>query len=156
MLSEFMSYSYLALKQMNSFAINNQPEVLEENLRILNKIKKNGLEFGLIYFSGKLQELEGYLNNFKKDENLIINFHNFSDLNFLLQELIEEYNTLNLKLGRKNIKQVKDKLLIDKNSVDLMLSQLSVIGQDTEEQITHSLIKAKGYIYSLDDKWLKQ
>ena len=157
-LSEFMNDSYLALKQMNGFASNSQPEVLDESLRVLHKIKKNALEFGLIYFSRKLQELEVYIDNFKKDENLIWNIQNFSRQKSLLQKIIEEYNTLNLKLIRKNIKQAKDEFLVNKSSVDSLLNEFSVVEtpvveQNTEEEITHSLMKAKAYISSLSDEW---
>jgi len=170
-LSEFMNYSYLALKQMNGVDSNHQTEVLEENLRTLYKIKENALEYGLIYFTRELQELETCIDNFKKDDNLIGHIQNFSRQNLLLQGIIKEYNTFNLKLERKNIKQTKDEFFIDKRSVDYLLSQFSVsdpsvvelpaiehpsIEHSTEEEITDSLMKAKAYISSLSDEWAEQ
>jgi len=165
-LNEFMNYSYLALKQMNGIDSNYQSEVFEEKLRTLCKIKENALEYGLIYFTRKLQELETCIDNVIKDDNLIWNIQNFSRQSLLLQGIIEEYNTLNLKLERKNIKQTRDELFIDKRSVDYLLNQLSVIDpsvaelpaieQGTEDEITHSLMKAKAYISSLSDEWAEQ
>ena len=155
-LSEFMNYSNLALKQMSDPTSNNQPEALEQNLLNLNQMKKRALEYGLIYFTRKLQEFEICLNNFKIDENLIGNVQHLSKQHLLFQSLIEEYNTLNLKLERTNIKQDKDELAIDKRAVESLLEKISDIKQSNEDELTASLMAAKQYISSLSEEWAEQ
>ena len=164
-LSEFMNDSYLTLKQMKGLASNYQPEVLEENLQALHRMKKKALEYGLVYFTRMLQELEVYIDNFKKEDSLIWDVQYFSRQNVLLQNIIEEYNTLNLELVRKNINQVKDELSIDRGSVESLLNQLAPIDKsagdrntadkNAEEEITNSLIKARVYVSSLGDEWFE-
>ena len=150
--SELMNTSYLAIKKIHNlakFSNNNDPEILETILQTLHKTKDNVWEHGLIYFTRKLQDVAIYINNAKKDVNSLSNFQNLSPQISLLQEVVEEYNTLNLKLGRANITSTKDELYIDKKSLQQMLNQFSESENYTDEETIKALMKAKAYISSL-------
>ena len=154
---EFMNDTQQTIKYSVNLALNNvneQTKVCDEILTDLNKIKESAWTLGLVYLTRKVQETESHLE--KVLENNAWDLRDCSDKISLLSVVIEEYNTLNFKLGRVNANSTRNEWLIEKSSVKNLLTQISLTENNTEAEIVRSLQTAKNYISALGAKSIAQ
>jgi len=150
---KFLSDTHLTIKHSINLVLksaNEQSKVCDEILNNLHQIRESAWTLGLVYLTRKIQETEIHFEKLIKQSSW--EPHDLTRKISLLPAVIEEYNTLNFKLGIMSSNSSRDGWLIEKGSVKKLLTQISSTENNTEAEIVRSLQTAKSYISALGAK----